>query len=488
MTSIHKYLLEHGPSLTSEVAAFLVKEERLSPEAARKRISRLPSDICRLSACFPRREVLLYLRPQWKSPEYFDRLKAALRATGSAPGRAIQGIEARGGIVAQSNFPVASGLPVKPIKKQLSHAVVEQRLLELEIIDILQTRDGPVVTMDSSENSVRRWQAVALAESLVIQTLRTSLVKLGVVSSKKTAVRGDASQPVFGPFAWDLVGPSYLSGLSSRTPSGPTTSFVVADVALDREITNEDLVSFIHKCDTILNQKRHRRFLAIFVADYFENAALMELRKRGCVIGTTSNLFGKTVAAQIRDLIGTLQNAAAAVVNDPDKLFSLLEKLNRIEGASLNLRGVVLEFMAAHFYSVTGYKIDIRQKILAPNGKEAEIDVKATRADEVVCIECKAKVPGNLTEISEIQDWVDDKLPRIKSWLSNYPSLPLKKRFEFWVSGALTPEASAYVDEIAEKHKKQPIAFIVGKQILMRFREMNLISLVRIFEEQFGAK
>lgn len=211
----------------------------------------------------------------------------------------------------------------------------------------------------------------------------------------------------------------------------------------------------------------------------------MELRKRGFIIGTTSNLFGNEIAEALRELISTLCHAAAAVAQDPDSVFDLLSRLSKVEGASLNLRGVVLEFIVGRLFSLKGYNIDIRQKVRASNGQEAEIDVKARNPKEVVCVECKAKAPGKPVELEEVKEWVEEKLPRIKNWLGQFPSLPQQKRFEFCISGNYTEEAEEYADNVARQHRKQPISFLTGREIVDELRDYKQTSIVRIFDEQF---
>lgn len=485
MNSPEKIIESIGPCSSSRVVAYLVEKEELSREAARKRISRFPSTIRRLRKGFSNRECFLYLEKQWKSPEYFERLIAAIKESGGALGRSIIALESRGGLIDQMNFPAAAGLPIKPVKKQLSYETVKNLLLELELIVLDPIQERTFVRISYSDNDPGRRRAVEMAESMALSSLKPWLVKLGFSSSKKISIRGDNSSPSFGPFEWDIVGPTYLAGIAPRSKDGVKNGFIVGDVILGKVLSTTDLISFFHKCDTIRAQKKHRNFLPILVADRLEESALMDLRKRGFVIGTTTNLFGEDIAKALRELISTLCHAAAAVTQNPDSVFELLGRLNKIEGASLNLRGVVLELIIGRLFSIKGYNIDIRQRARASNGQEAEIDVKATNAKEVVCVECKAKAPGKLVELDELQEWVEEKLPRIKNWLGQFHSLPQKKRFEFCASGNYTEEAREYADKVATQHRKQPVSFLTGCHIIDALREYEQGSIVRIFNEQF---
>lgn len=366
MNPIIQYLTTEGPCLSSEIVRFL-QETGVKPEAARKRISRLPDEVRRLKSGFPKNEAFLYLESQWNTPQYFDRLRDALKKTGSALGRALIALEARNGCVEHPYFPIFSGLPIKNVKKQLSHALVEKRLHDLNLISFIRAGRTPFVLLTNSAKAIDRRKAVTLAEDVVLQGLKSSLANLGVVSSKSVKIRLNTPLPEFGPFNWDLVGPSYLHNLATRTATSAQNAFVVADILLDRKVTLEDLVPFFHKCDTIQNQKRHRKFLPIFVADWFERPALMELRKRGYVVGTISNLLGRDRANHLRVLIRTIRNAAAALSKNRDQFFALIDSLSRSESASLNLHTLIFDFLIAHLYVVRGYGIDFRQRIMAPN-------------------------------------------------------------------------------------------------------------------------
>src|SRR5579862_8184115 len=109
---VRSILHELGPSLSSEIVARLCAEG-VTCEAARQRVCRAGRTVNRLrSIRFPNRETFLFLSNQFGTKEFQDRLAGAMKTTGSAYGRALLGIEARGGVLSDSDFPIASGLPV----------------------------------------------------------------------------------------------------------------------------------------------------------------------------------------------------------------------------------------------------------------------------------------------------------------------------------------------------------------------------------------
>jgi hypothetical protein len=237
----------------------------------------------------------------------------------------------------------------------------------------------------------------------------------------------------------------------------------------------------------LTQQRRATPFQPIFIADSFSPEALRELRSRGSIIARPETIFGVAAAKELRELVGTIENAAAAVTNHPAAVFDLLRKISKIEGTASHLRGVVVELIVAHLFQLRGYKIDIRQQIQAMDGELAEIDVKAVNRQEVVCVECKGKSPGILVGKPELEAWLATTVPRIKSWFGRNPSLPEQKRFEFYSATDYTPEAKSLIAKVTAGHKRQPVAFVNGTQILSQLGEQREGSLVKIFHEQFNS-
>ena len=112
MDEITKYLKQRGPSLSSEISDHLAKTLRISGDAARKRVSRLPDGVKRLGfITFPRKARFIYHEQQFGSELYWERLIAALQQTNSAYGYAIAGLRLRNGIVPADTRLDAASLP-----------------------------------------------------------------------------------------------------------------------------------------------------------------------------------------------------------------------------------------------------------------------------------------------------------------------------------------------------------------------------------------
>jgi hypothetical protein len=487
MDIIDSILRETGPSLSSKVVKRLIASG-IAPDAARKRVSRANGTVQRIKGIqFPNREKFLFLNDQQGKADFLDKLSQALKSTGSCYGRALIGLESRGGTVSAKHFSIASGLPVEKAKGHVLHSFAEQKLRELRLITDIESTDGNLISIWNENGLTARRRAALIVEDIVLSILRSWLIKMGWGSTNTLKIRQDGDTPRFGQFTWDLVGPSYLAGLRNYRNKNPVEGFITGDILLDRTITKTDLLPFCAKWDTLVAQNRSTRLQPIFIADFFDQDALALLRKNGCFVAIPSTIFGVDAANGLHQLIDTIERAALAVVENPSGVFDLISKLSKIEGAALNLRGVVLELIVARLYSLTGYTISIRQ-IARADEKQAEIDVKASKHKEIVCCECKGKSPNSLVGVSEVKEWVDKTLPVIKSWVKDLNPLPDMRRFEFYSSTGYTTEAQKLIAEVKETPKKFPLQFFTGDDLLKRLKEEGQNSLVDIFREQFTPK
>ncbi|MCX6132634.1 MAG: hypothetical protein NTU47_02375 [Ignavibacteriales bacterium] len=485
MTTIEQLLRTLGPSLSSTLCAELVSRDGVSNDAARKRISRVGTDVRRLGGVRLRnRESILFLDEHLQTEEFHQKLAQILKSTNGAYANAINGLNTRGGIMPVNLFPTFSGLPIRRSKGHLMHCHVEETLVNNGILNRFSAGGEDLIALSTISELSTHHKALLIVESVVISSFHDWLTKTAATSFGTTAVRG-IKGPQFGPFQWDIVGPSYLTGLTDWAERRKINGFIVADFILDRQISRDDLTPFLSKVDVLLHQ-RHRRFIAMLIADSYATDALNELRKRGILLARPATFFGEELAHDLRQLILTIENAAAAVVNDPENVFALLKRIARIEGASLNLRGVLLEFIVARLYSNDGYNIDMRQQIVSPvDRKPAEIDIKAVKPNEVVCIECKAKLPNNQVTAAEITEWLATPLTRIKGWLNRADSLPQVKRFEFYSSSGYDEQATTLIEKVQKEHQKQPIRFYSGADIDSKLHQANLGSIREIFNEHF---
>jgi hypothetical protein len=115
---LFKLLAKNGPLRSSRLSLALQAECGISPEAARKRLSRAKLPIVSLPhPLLPKREAFFYLGHQRGTERFWTNLHAALRETDSIYATAIDGLVARGGIVLRDEFAVVSGAPNQQSKQ-----------------------------------------------------------------------------------------------------------------------------------------------------------------------------------------------------------------------------------------------------------------------------------------------------------------------------------------------------------------------------------
>ena len=148
----------------SRLAAALTDRYGLSPDAARKRVSRVLPPIRKFPfRLLPKSEAFLYHEDDRNSERYWDGLLRDLRETGSIHGLAIDGLLARGGQAQRTSFGVVAGSP-EAQRKQVPLSRVLDNLKSAGLVDLVEAgemgqcvRGSPHVfeTPDASEFRAR---------------------------------------------------------------------------------------------------------------------------------------------------------------------------------------------------------------------------------------------------------------------------------------------------------------------------------------------
>ena len=445
---VETVLKQIGPSSSSDVVAELVRRSGLKPATARQRVSRAGGEVRKLSGItLPRNARFLYLQNDYGSPRFWSSLAHALIEARSALGFAIAALRQQGGIIPARQFPIICGSPVRQ-KKHLSADLVLERL---EAAGLVEQAAVPgvgycVALKQESEfygHRAPELQARLIAEGILLGALRDWLRKLGFTSYNVASTRTGDDLPRVGTFAWDLAGPSYLAPLIRSTRKGDIKpGFIVGDVILGPEITSAGSSAFIRKCTTLRALRNIGPCLQYLVADRFDREAFKALRASGIVATTPALLFGEEVAEALRDLISVLTEAAYTSL-DVDKFEELFASLSRIEGAANQLRGTLFEFMVADIMrkAVPG-EISMNRRLMAPDGKSAEIDVLTViPSHEITCIECKGYSPRSIIHDELFKRWLHHNVPTAYKHICNHPDWRnLNVRFEFWTTAPVSDE------------------------------------------------
>ncbi|UJB31377.1 hypothetical protein [Chromobacterium sp. Beijing] len=471
MLSIEEYLDAEGPQLAASVSAWLVSKG-LSADAARKRVSRIKPPVRTFPVpLFPKGARFMYTQSQRTEERFWEALQRDLRSTGSVYGMALDGVLARRGAVAQTEFAVVSGATVKPVKKQVTAQTVLDRLSTAGLLTERRIGDESVVVVGRHELGIadtQRLKVRDVAERIILDGLREWASRNGAASYNQIRIRGELELQPIQQFGFDLTGPSYL--LSLRRGKAGAPGFLVADVFAEGLLDEYHIRYFIRKAHALHATLTGATLLPILVADGFTGAALSAGHAAGIMMATPSTLFGLRVGKALRTLLETLNRAAAYASSDtPDRLVGLIDSLSEIEGRAGNLRGPLFELMAAYLARRDAVSIDMGVRATDPeSGAQADIDVLKITAQsaECVAIECKGKEPGGTVSEEEVGKWLL-KTRTIQAYLRALPHLKESRlSFELWTSGEFTTDALARLAAEKKKRTKFPICWKDGHQVL----------------------
>lgn len=177
------------------MAARLQDEFGLTPEAARKRLSRIRAPLRSFPIpLLPKREAFLYRQQDRNTERFWTNLHRDLRETESVIGAAVDGLAARGGIVIADEFAVISGAPVKQLK-QVPTALVIKRLEDAGLVKATMYPELDEVIMLARPElggvDVAGFKARRQGELVILDGVREWAKRLGVASYNTIAIRGD---------------------------------------------------------------------------------------------------------------------------------------------------------------------------------------------------------------------------------------------------------------------------------------------------------
>lgn len=482
-----------GPCISTDLVAALVQDFKLTPSAARQRVSRSTA-IKRLAhLTFSRGAYFLYLQTDYASPRFWDSLVRCLLEQTISYGGGLAALMGREGVMPVAHFSIACGAPVA----QKGHISASVALNRLKDANLVQTFDVPgigecvelVQKTPAQSSEVAAMRARLHTEDLLLCAIKDWARNLGLVSYNTVSLRDQgATQPKVGTFNWDLTAPSYLGPLAQWDGGKAKPGFLVCDVLLGVNVSAEELRPFINKCKTLRSLPNIGRCLQVFVADGYEPEAFSLAKDAGVVPATTSTLFGVEVAKALRQLTDILKEAypREGTLEKVDEVFA---RLSHIEGAANNLRGALFEFLVAEVVRLSSphTTIQLNEILRDPHGKSAEIDVLVYQLNQSVrFIECKGYKPGGTVPDEMVMRWLDDRIPFIRriaegdrSWRG------CKLKFEFWTSGQLSTEAKAMIQVEAKKIRKFELSVFEGQDVAIMVSDTNTAALKKTYCDHF---
>ncbi len=464
-------LQELGPCLSTTLASHLIKYYGLSPDAARQRISRAPKEMRRLSTLpFARGAAFVYLKDQYGTEDYWDKLYEAINSVEGTYSRALAAVLCRE-VMPTHHFHIACGAPIAQ-KRHIASSAALQRLIKAGVLIETSLQGlGPCVTtrqtiqrpdLDAITAGVR---SRLMAESVLLDSIKEWLRNLALASFNSVTLRGSVSDPLpnVGTFNWDLTAPSYSTALAERRKGELKPGFIACDVLLTENVSAIAIKPFLHKVRTLQALSNMGRVMFIVIGTRFDNDAFSELRSAGVIPATPESLFGKEIAVAFRDLLKTLKDAVQGVV-DSAKFDDVITRLGKLEGTLGNMRGSFFELLIAEVVRKT-FPGEVKlNKICSGEDGTAEVDVWAVKEGvSARFIECKGMAPGTLVDDQEIGLWLTTRIQRVRHYLKNTLQWKgPKPQFELWTSGILSAEAQVRIEKTRSANSAKFELIVVG--------------------------
>lgn len=486
-----------GPCLSTRLAQHLVEVGHLSPAAARQRIVRAPAGIRKLAHLpFARGVRFMYFEKDYASPLYWDRLFDAILTSQSAYARALIAVRARG-VVPARHFAAACGAPIAQ-KKHISAETVLARMIDAGVFKRVELPGigECIVTRDFAERiegmpaALTRLRARLITERILLESLKEWLRRLSIASFNLVKLRDSSPDlPKIGTFAWDLTAPSYLSPLLVYAKDGTKKPGLIAcDVLLEGSLSAASAETFLYKVDSLQALRRLGNTLFIYVSEHYAKDAFDKLRSSGVVPATPETLFGKDVAEGFKELERVLDLAARQSV-DPAKFNMLFDRLGKLEGAVGNMRGALFELLVAEVARREHPAKPVLNKICTDRqGSKAEIDVWVVIENrEAYLIECKGRSLGSAIDDTEIDQWLDKRIPAARWEIDRTMARPPTRLiFELWYTGVLSDASLTRINRTRIANQAKFDIVLVGPDTVReRVLALNDPSLLKTIEQHF---
>lgn len=479
MTYLEKLIKEEGPILSSELIESLInKEKGLTRDAARKRLSRIKSDIVRVKGLFADGQFLFHEKEIFNSEEYYTGLYNALKKAGKQYFTILQSLDFHYGQLKLEHLPSYSISPVLDLKGHVTFNSVLEKLISLRLITI---KDDFILLSnipDSNFNS-KKAKGLDVAKNFILIQFNDWTRKIGLVSYNSSKFYSE-----FGKYQFNFVSPSYVGTLPKNNKTNLIPGFVVADILIGNTVNENQIDFFLNKIKAIKYQKNSSNFIPFLIVESIDTKSLNKLKSQGVVIGFVNELFGENYKELLNSLINLVTNAGAILKKNPEAYLDLISKLNKlVDGKTNNLRGDLFELAVGYYQGRICKSIDIG-KIINYEGLQREIDVFGFTESEIFISECKGY--NHKVSKEEVEIWLSEKTTIIRKWvLDNYMLSDKKLTFEFWSTGGFTDEAIEFLTKKKEKTKKYKIDFFDLNDMLTKSRELKSKKFTEILREYY---
>jgi len=488
--TIEQLLHIHGPMSSSALREKLIANG-LTEVNARQRISRAGGDVQRFTHfSLPKNEAFLYLTKDYNSRRYWIALLESHANARTVYAHTFFAFHPYKGAIPAYLFSKVSGSPDK-LKGHIASSRLEAQLLKGSVL----RREADVVLGDclvtyiNDINGVTDTQHVRnqlLVEDILIKGVADWIRHNSLGSFNKVQVRNSQNMPSFSHHHWDICAPSYIMPLATIQKGEMSNGFIVADVIYN-DLDSKSIQTYLTKVQRCRNMRNTRPFLAMLIAERFDPEAFRLAKQAGVMATTVSNLLGQDISALLSSLLNTLNRAGAIAAANPEKINELFKGLTRIEGAAINIRGVMFEMLVGHIVLKTQNvsTVDLNKQISTEAGK-AEIDVIGFRGEaEIKCYECKGYEVKRLISVEMIEKWLE-RVQRIRKFYSQiHVYRDRKMTFSFWTSSDFEPEALELLLYQKQRNTKITLDWKNGRDILSIVKEDNLKSIADVLQEHY---
>jgi hypothetical protein len=480
VTYLEKYIKENGPTLSGKLIEMLVSEGKsVSEVAARKQLSRLKGDIIRVKGLFADGQFLFHHKEIFASEEYYEGLRDALKKSGKQYYIILQTLDFHYGQIKASQLPSYSISPVQDLKGHITYSTIINKLLNLNLIHQDEEFISISGLISNSSPNTNRAKGLELAKNFLLIQFNDWSRKIGLV-----AYNSSKFHSTFGNYQFNFVSPSYIGSLPTINKSKIIPAFVIADILIGNTINEFQVEFFINKIKTLKFRKNVAHFIPFLIVDSIDTKALNLLKSEGVVVGFVNELFGEKYKDLLNSLINLVSNAGAILKKNPEAYLDLILKLNKlVDGKTNNLRGDLFELAVGYYHGRICNTIDIG-KLINHKGLQREIDVFGLLANKIYISECKGY--NHKVDKEEIDTWLGEKIPVIRKWILDQPSISDKEIiFEFWSTGGFTTEAI----ELLEKRKSTTKKYIIGyfnlEDMIVKSKEINSKKFTEILRDYY---
>lgn len=488
--TIEVILKLHGPMTSSALREKLIATG-ITEVNARQRISRAGGDVQRFTHfSLPKKEAFLYLTKDYNTYRYWTALLESHANARTTYAHTYFALRPYHGAIPAYLFGKVSGSPDK-LKGQIVSSRLEAQLINGSVLhkQIDAVLGECLVTYINHLNGVTDIQHVRsqlLVEDILIKGVADWVRKNGLGSFNKVQVRNAEKMPSFNHHDWDLCAPSYIMPIAIGHKDGTNNGFIVADIIYG-DLDSKSMQAFLAKVQRCRNMRNTRPFLAMLIAERFDKESFSLAKRAGVMATTVSNLLGQDISALLSSLLNTLNRAGAIAAANPEKINELFKGLTRIEGAAINIRGVMFEMLVGHIVLKTQNvsTVDLNKQISTDSGK-AEVDVIGFRSEaEIKCYECKGYEVKRLITAEMIDKWMD-RVQRIRKYYNqNQVYRERKMTFAFWTSSDFEPDAVDRLLYHKQRNTKIALDWKNGRDILKIVKEDNLNSIADVLQEHY---